>query len=296
MRLKNSLQIKLQRGGYYSYLEESVVRVFRLINISGSAYHAMSFAEPFHAASKLDVKFLAALRPSCWHIPCSLLNFLLFEDLHYLGSKPLAPSDLAGYRAYLSAIEVPETKIENDIETTIHHSMLEAAEYELRLANGQEVEILRLSAPVVAGTQITLNQGHVVHLKKIYQSQTYGTLIEGFPDAEFNNRVIQKTLEQARELYGVDAHLLEPNRVEDKEVMQHADWARCWGIIPEYLPQIACHALFASHTCDNSGMLAVTEAAVVWFQESFAMPMDIRSLGQMKEFDWNGKAARIDLD
>jgi hypothetical protein len=296
MKFKDSLQIKLQNGGYYSHVEESVVRVFRLIDISGSAYHAMSFAEPFHAASKLDVKFLAALRPSCWHMPCSLLNFLLFEDLHYLGSRPLTASDLAGYRAYLRAIEVPETELESDIETTIHHSMLEAAEYEFRLTDGQELEISRLSAPVVAGTQITLNQRHVVHLKKIHQSETYATLIEGFPDGKYNNEVIHRALQKARELFGAEAHLLEPKRIEDHELLQDADFPTDWGIVPEYLPKIACMALFGAHTCDNSGMLAVTEVAVVWFQESFAMPMDIRSLGQMKEFDWNGKAAKIDLD
>jgi hypothetical protein len=296
MQLKNSLQIKLQRGGYYSYLDESVVRVFRLIDISGSAYHAMTFAEPFDAASKPDLKLLAALRPSCLHMPCSLLNFLLFEDLQYLGSRPLTPSELAGYRSYLSAIEVPETEIENDIETTIHHSMLEAAEYELRLAHGEEVEILRLSAPVVAGTQITLNQGHVVHLKKIHQSETYGTLIEGFPDGELNNEVIYRTLKKARELFGAEVHLLEPKRIEDHELLKDSDFPTDWGIVPEYLPKIACMALFAAHIHNDEGILAMSEASVVWFQDIFAMPMDIRSLGQMKEFDWNGKAARIDLD
>jgi len=300
MKPNEELQIKLHSGGYYSYIEESVVRVFRLIQVSDTTtYHAMSFAQEFDPSSPPMMSDVVALRPFIWHMPHAIANLFMLEDLKYLGSRRLTDSDVAGYRAYLTAHELPEAEIDNQIGEAIYFSKLEAVEFELRLAeeaDPEDVEFVRVSPQVAEGTKITLDQGNVINLKRIYQHLTYETLVEGYPDASFNAELLTRELERARNLLGLEAHLLEPDRFKDANLAKELEEMGLWGIKPEFLPEVACWALFDSLVHDQNGSLTTSEAAFVWFQKSFAMPMHLKPLVQMREFDWAAKSKLVEFD
>ncbi len=100
--------LDIQWGGYYASKEESMFRVFCLLDFNKDAYHAQLFQEKFdHLPSFDEVK---DLRPSIWHAPVAV-GSLLGRGVALIGHHDLDEQSLMGYAEYMRQMGAEEDAI-----------------------------------------------------------------------------------------------------------------------------------------------------------------------------------------
>jgi hypothetical protein len=99
MSKKDSIEIDVKWGGYYTYKYAGTYGVFRLLDIDKYEYHASSFQEKFDHKPTIDE--VSKLSPYIFHAPIDLGGLLEFEDLHLIGYRELTKDDLRGYLRYM---------------------------------------------------------------------------------------------------------------------------------------------------------------------------------------------------
>ena len=78
--------------------------------------------------------------------------------------------------------------------------------------------------------------------------------------------------------------------VDNAPEAQKQMFERRFGVV-ERIPYVACRALFLSGGVERAGeeddIAYMSRLAVVWFQDTFAMPIDDAVLMQIKELHWD---------
>jgi hypothetical protein len=136
----------------------------------------------------------------------------------------------------------------------------------------------------MAKFELQLRDGRSIFLCEIRQSATYEGLLEGLPTRQMNARILASAA-QAEILYGVE---WKPHIIQTIETP--IDWTRekpyPFGE-PAQLPPIQCQARFESFRPARDASLFASGVIFVWFQNSWALPIDEEVLEQMKAVVWN---------
>jgi hypothetical protein len=144
---------------------------------------------------------------------------------------------------------------------------------------------------------LTLKSGRTITLYALDQKMTYAGLIEGVPNADLNNDVIDGAIQEARSDGYAEGrrYLIPPPRRDYIHKPGDASGLPSWPGPPEFLPKVTCIASFkyALPVRDRDKHLSVL--AVVWFQDDFALPIDQTVLAQLRLLDWDSLAVDIEL-
>ncbi len=134
---------------------------------------------------------------------------------------------------------------------------------------------------------IKLDSGRTIRLHSLNQELTYAALLEGIPRNENNDRMIEVTRREAAAKCGHEVIVIDPVRRPGPNA-RNPSAEEAWGPT-EYLPQVTCVATFESSPVRNARE-DCSLLVIVWFQETFAMPIDPGVLNQIRKIDWE-KAA-----
>jgi len=135
--------------------------------------------------------------------------------------------------------------------------------------------------------KIVLSSGREIFLNSIHQSYTYEGLLLGHPNREMNDRYIRWNMESALEkMNATRAYLVSPPLIEveiDERVKQHyKDAIR--------MPYIVCYGQFESSVIKGDDANDSSWLTIVWYQEEFAMPIDVSVIEHIKMIDWEKEA------
>ena len=113
-------------------------------------------------------------------------------------------------------------------------------------------------------------------ITKIVQYPTYIGLIEGFPNVNSNNDILNEVKSKRNFSNYIDdsVFLIEPKRT------QFADWL--FGK-KEKLPIVTCIIEVECYDTFRDKTKAMSVLGIVWFQEDYAFPIDADILEKIKE-------------
>ena len=135
---------------------------------------------------------------------------------------------------------------------------------------------------------IDLTTGRSVRIIRLNQWATYMGLVEGLPTAEMNRGIVNATLKEARCLgWHANRYLIGPT---EEPIGMEGD--RYPFGEPVALPSVICVALLHS---DGPDPTKYSSLMVIWFQSSFAFPIEDAALGQIRKIDWDAKATVYDV-
>lgn len=118
-----------------------------------------------------------------------------------------------------------------------------------------------------------------VTLTALHQWRTYRSLVDGVPDQEFNDHLIQEAVAEGQRLsQGRQPHLIPPVR----HAVQHDEWNL------ELLPAVTCIATFTEGFS--------YELTVVWFQDDYAPPIQEPARSELRHLDYRGLATFFSVD
>lgn len=102
--------------------------------------------------------------------------------------------------------------------------------------------------------QFTLNSGRVVQLDDLHIALTYAGLLEGIPDAEYNERLVQQAIRAMVPIWGErPTYLCSPKTRRVTEA----------GRSYERLPELRYHAWLTSHPMDPRW--CDSEVVAIWY-------------------------------
>ena len=153
-------------------------------------------------------------------------------------------------------------------------------------------------------SSITLSDGRAIQLFRLYQRRTYEGMAGGWPDDERNSNLCQEAVAHARARpwlsAGAPVILIPPKirreqpRLTQKFVRQ---WERMTGssVSPlppvPYLPAILCFGAFSSDVLKARPDEFGSHLCIVWFQETFALPIDPAVERKIRQIAWEDLAA-----
>jgi hypothetical protein len=134
---------------------------------------------------------------------------------------------------------------------------------------------------------IKLECGRTIDLETLRQEKTYANVLEGMPRKLHNEGIIECWREEALKQGGQQVVVIDPVRKPGPIGLQErAD--EIFGP-PEFLPEIACLGLFQSGPVRNERQ-DLSLLKIVWFQATWAMPIDSGVLEQIRRLDWENLA------
>jgi hypothetical protein len=135
--------------------------------------------------------------------------------------------------------------------------------------------------------EITLDSGRAIHLRSISQDLTYGGLLEGWPTAELNQRIIDRTVRRAREAdQGREPYLLTPVQTP---MNYHSDRPYPFGE-PASIPSIIVVAEFRCSDTARDPDKDYSDLTIIWFQDEWAFPIASPALEALQQIDWERHA------
>jgi len=150
--------------------------------------------------------------------------------------------------------------------------------------------------------EFTLDSGRTIWLLALNQYRTYEGLMMGRPTSESNQRHLEQliTRHTQPEGYGVP-YLIKPketpltNPRSKPRKCTPDTWARMLlrsnpQDTPAKLPRVTCIAGFTSSTPANDSDGVSLNLLVIWFQDSFAFPIDPLVITQLAAIDWQEHA------
>jgi len=138
---------------------------------------------------------------------------------------------------------------------------------------------------------IPLSSGRVVRLRELRQFGVYEGLLEGRPTTELNANIVERIVNQERERSNDWVpYLIEPEIkfIDDPSEENHPSEQSA------FLPSVACVGRFQSSASTRGSAGDYSELVVIWFQDSFALPIDQKTWGQLVAIDWDQAAADYD--
>lgn len=131
-------------------------------------------------------------------------------------------------------------------------------------------------------TGIPLENNRYASIELFMQWRTYRGVLAGVPDRSINYSYIESALRDAVRYCGnVPVHLIEP-----KQTILREDPANP-AATKMALPDVTCIALLCSDEPVKDPDMAGSEMAIVWYQDTIAMPIDEEILEQMKQIKWS---------
>lgn len=136
-------------------------------------------------------------------------------------------------------------------------------------------------------TEIPIDYDRRLVVTSLLQWQTYKDLLCGFPTKELNEKIIQETNDKASQLCNQEHTIyLEPLQtpIETSKEIPYGT--------PMMIPKVACIAevivveSLKSSLIDDVEDRLFVDVTIVWFQESFCMPIESVILQQLREIDW----------
>lgn len=115
---------------------------------------------------------------------------------------------------------------------------------------------------------VTLTSGRQVVLDSLDISLTYGGMLEGYPCARINDRLLSRLAKRPESVYPTcPVHLITPER---RYPDRGSDRRLPFGPVEE-LPAVYCSGMFSSSPAD--GNFDGSWLKVVWFQDDLAAPV-----------------------
>lgn len=148
-----------------------------------------------------------------------------------------------------------------------------------------------LGHPLVApdGLSITLHDGRVIALREWHQYFVYAGTLCGVPPTPEND--IIAALKTARRMFshlGARPVLLEPEIHQATYQTARGEETKLQPLI--WLPKVGSVALFESGSPARDPEEVYSSLVVVWFQERYGLPEDVRVFDQLRSLDWNAYA------
>jgi hypothetical protein len=138
----------------------------------------------------------------------------------------------------------------------------------------QEVNTLR----------IDLLNSHQIELSALKQFRTYAGLLEGLPTLERNQELLQRLIvEQTKTDQGYTPFLIEPAQIPYPPSV--AD-GYPFGT-PMRLPKICCIGQFHSSTPARKANADYSLLTIIWFQQTWALPIDETIIEVMTLLAWS---------
>jgi hypothetical protein len=138
--------------------------------------------------------------------------------------------------------------------------------------------------------QITLNSGREIYLQDLNQSHSYAGLLLGLPNREYNLDLIRQFRQTAmKEMHTRYVFVVTPPVLDFVDADGEKRTRSRRGPV-ERIPDIACTARFYSSGVVREGDEDIAFASVmtvVWFQETFALPIDEMAMEHIKAIDWD---------
>jgi uncharacterized protein (TIGR02996 family) len=127
-----------------------------------------------------------------------------------------------------------------------------------------------------------------VRIRSIRQWFTYGGLLEGLPTDRMNREMTERLLREERDK---GAWLGEPYLVSPvaRPIEYHHDRPYPFGT-PEEFPAVTCVARLESFSPARDKTKDCSSLTAIWFQDTFAFPIDPLVLEHFRGVDWEGKA------
>jgi hypothetical protein len=137
--------------------------------------------------------------------------------------------------------------------------------------------------------KIELITGRTIALDHIFQYRTYGGLVEGEPNEEMNNSIIEQALRYAQEKLWVRTHpyLIEPVVCQ---IPSNRTFLPSHPASYPALPDVVCLAHFTSSWPARDVEADLSCLDLVWLQQGFAPPMDSQVIERIKTIDWETHA------
>jgi uncharacterized protein (TIGR02996 family) len=145
-----------------------------------------------------------------------------------------------------------------------------------------------------ARRHLHLRSGRAVWLEALDQTLTYAGMLEGTPNREWNDRIIDRALRDAEShrIGSHPPHLISPPRrdyLRQPGDMQHVN-TFSGRRIPEWLPEVRCIGSFTGLVTVHNPDAHASALTIVWFQEDFAPPLLEPALSQLLDVDWDSLA------
>lgn len=133
-------------------------------------------------------------------------------------------------------------------------------------------------------TEFKLECGRTVRLVAIDQWGTYSGLLEGVPTKEMNERIVSRSLDQAKNRWNQKPYLIPP-------IETPIDLARKYPFgTPASIPGITCLAHFDCFDAVVDHKMDASALTLVWFQTDFAFPIDDAVRADILMLDWDKNA------
>jgi hypothetical protein len=118
-------------------------------------------------------------------------------------------------------------------------------------------------------------------LKALNQSTTYAGVLEGCPNHFVNQRIIKKSVEHARQLFGTHPpHLIAP--IEKVIALNEEDSVTRIVV----LPAVRCIAVFEANYPTKPDTGDYSALTVVWFQDDWALPIQGDIISALRSLPW----------
>ncbi|MGI5241532.1 hypothetical protein [Dactylosporangium sp. CA-139066] len=136
--------------------------------------------------------------------------------------------------------------------------------------------------------RMELGSGRQIRLSELHLKSTYGGLIEGYPMARLNDRLVAGLAERAgRLLPRAPVHVVEAVR---RRAEDDGSWPRAFGP-PEYLPAVTCMGRFDSTpVAALDPVLHYSKLVVVWFQDDAVVPSGSDLPAGLRDVRWDDLA------
>ncbi|WBO83212.1 hypothetical protein [Hymenobacter yonginensis] len=136
---------------------------------------------------------------------------------------------------------------------------------------------------------IEVGNGKIVVMKGLHQTATYSGVIGGLPTEKMNARILHDSLDAARKLFHMhEIYLIEPTQ----KPLEYKKWYRFGK--PAALPAIQCIVELWHHEPAKNSWMDFSALAVVWYQDYFALPINMDVVAQMKNLPWDDVAGSFD--
>jgi hypothetical protein len=144
-----------------------------------------------------------------------------------------------------------------------------------------------LGAPVAL--EIDLRDGRLINLRELHQYYVYhGTLCGVPPTPEGELVAALKTAQRVFPHFGARPVMLEPLFHGATFKRQPAEEPYPYPLV--WLPKVCTLAQFESGAPARNDAECYSSLVVVWFQECYGLPDDVRVFDQLRCLDWNAYA------
>jgi hypothetical protein len=153
-------------------------------------------------------------------------------------------------------------------------------------------------------SSLTLANGRTIQLFRLYQRYSYEGSLAGLPDDERNSNLCHEAVAHARARAWLSAGapvILIPPRIRREQAQLTPRFMRQWermtgaSVSPPlsipYLPAVLCIGAFSSDVLKARPDELSSHLSIVWFQDTFALPLDPAVEKQIRKLAWEELAA-----